>query len=227
MPSSQERLTETQQSDTNLLDFLTSDNYDLTTLLQDTTETEHYPTYLPVTSFLPTNTTTLSLPRNTVTRSLTTDTMAPSLPTDTMTPTDTTSTTTSNDTTYKPLPILNKLRNTQYRLRPTDTENLDSLDDVLERYISYVWKGEDGLLALVLAREAVFGAAVMAKCTPLGTKTKLALPQRELYTIKKAIFQCHPECWPEPQCFEDIWRKCHTAIQQGCGRSYRGEKEKQ
>ena len=27
----------------------------------------------------------------------------------------------------------------------------------------------------------------MAKCTPLGTKTKFALPQRELYTIKKAI----------------------------------------
>ena len=44
---------------------------------------------------------------------------------------------------------------------------------------------------------------------------------------KKAIFQCHPECWAEPQYFEDIWRKCHTAIQQGCGRSYRGEKEKQ
>ena len=130
MPSSQEHSTETQQKDTNLLDFLTSDNYDLTTLLQDSTETEHYPTSLPITSFLPTNTTTLSLPTNT------------------MTPTD---------TTYKPLPILHKLRNTQYRLRPTDTENVDSLDDVLDRYKSCVLKGEDGLLALLWAREAVFG----------------------------------------------------------------------
>ena len=92
---------------------------------------------------------------------------------------------TPTDTTYKPLPILNKLRNTQYRLRSTDTVSLDSLDDVLDRYISHVRKGEDGLLALVLAREAVFWAAVMANCTPLGTKTKFALPQRELYTIKK------------------------------------------
>ena len=56
------------------------------------------------------------------------NTMTPSLPTDTITPTD---------TTHKPLPILNKLRNTQYRLRPTDTENLDSLDDVLEN-ISWI-----------------------------------------------------------------------------------------
>ena len=72
---------------------------------------------------------------------------------------------TPTDTTYKPLLILNKLRNTQYRLRSTDTESLDSLDDILDRYISHVRKGEDGLLALVLAREAVFLAAVMAKST--------------------------------------------------------------
>ena len=65
--------------------------------------------------------------------------------------------TTPTDTTYKPLPILNKLRNTQYRLLPTDTENVDSLDDVLDRYKSCVLKGEDGLLALLWAREAVFG----------------------------------------------------------------------
>ena len=75
---------------------------------------------------------------------------------DSSTPTDT----------YKPLPILNKLRNTQYRLRPTDTENLDSPEDILHRYEMYVEKGDDGLLALLLAREAVFGATVMAKCPP-------------------------------------------------------------
>ena len=44
------------------------------------------------------------------------------------------------------------------------------------------------MLAIILAREAVFGISIMAQCTPLGTKKKKALPQRELYQIKSAIF---------------------------------------
>jgi hypothetical protein len=70
IPSSQEHSTETQQNDTNLLGFLSSDY--LTTLLQDSTETEHSPTSLPTAPSLPTNMTTPSLPTNT---------MSPSLPT--------------------------------------------------------------------------------------------------------------------------------------------------
>ena len=38
----------------------------------------------------------------------------------------------------------------------------------------YVEKWDDGLLALLLARQAVFGAAVMAKCTPLEQKQNLS-----------------------------------------------------
>ena len=45
--SAHEHSTETQPNDTNLLDFLSSDNFDLTTLLQDSTETEHSPISLP------------------------------------------------------------------------------------------------------------------------------------------------------------------------------------
>ena len=44
------------------------------------------------------------------------------------------------------------------------------------------------MLAIILAREAVFGISIMAQCTPLGTKKKKALPQLELYQIKYAIF---------------------------------------
>ena len=95
---------------------------------------------------------------------------------------------------FKPLPLLNKLQSTQYRLRPTDTEDLESLEDVLKRYKSCVRKGEDGLLALMLVREAVFGPAVMAKCTPLGTKTKYALPQRKLYSIKRLYSNVTQSC---------------------------------
>ena len=36
---------------------------------------------------------------------------------------------------------------------------------------------------------------------PLGQRrrTKMALPQRELFTIKRAIFKCHPEFWTTPE----------------------------
>ena len=72
-------------------------------------------------------------------------------------------------------------------------------------------RGEVGLLALTLAREAVFGPEIMAQCTPLGTRMKKALPQKELYQIKAEIFQCYHL---EPQRFEDIWKRCHIVIQQ-------------
>lgn len=56
----------------------------------------------------------------------------------------------------------------------------------------YVEKGEVGLLAITLAREAMFSNEIMAECTPPGTKNKKALPQKELYQIKLAIFQLFP-----------------------------------
>ena len=131
--------------------------------------------------------------------------------------------TTDKTTKPKPLPLLSKLRNTQYRLRPSDTQDLITIDDALDQYKSYTARGEDGLLALILARDAVFGVKVMAECTPTGTRKKKALPQRELFSIKQAIFECHEECWHDPMAFEAIWKKCHIAIQQGCGRYHRSQ----
>ena len=78
-----------------------------------------------------------------------------------------------------------------------------------------------GLLAITMAREAMFGPTVMGQCTPIGTKAKKALPQKELYEIKLAIFRLYPSCWLEPEKFEEIWKVCHTAIQQACGRQSR------
>ena len=98
---------------------------------------------------------------------------------------------------------------------------------MIELYGSgYVEKGEVGLLAITLAREAIFGNEIMAECTPTGTKNKKALPQKELFQIKLAIFQLYPNFWLEPERFEDVWRVCHTAIQQACGRQARDAKKR-
>ena len=169
-------------------------------------------THLPMPSHDPVPTDPLS------TNTLPTDT----LPTQTVSPTHSEQTNPPNRQ-YKPLPLLNKLRNTQYRLRPTDTENLETIQDVIDRYSCYAKKGEDGILALMLAQETVFGINVMSQCTPLGTKTKRALPQRELCLIKRAVFDCHPECWLQPDTLEETWKTCHTAIQEGCGRQFRAK----
>ena len=45
---------------------------------------------------------------------------------------------------------------------------------------------------ITIAREAMFGPTGMAQCTPIGTKAKKALPQKELHEIKLAIFWLYP-----------------------------------
>lgn len=112
-------------------------------------------------------------------------------PSDIYNTTTTNETNTTNDTSItetttpqqtQPMPLLSSLRNTQYKLRPTDTHGLDNIDNVLERYRPLIDMGGDGLLKL--AREAVFGINIMANSTPQGTKKKNALPQQELFLIK-------------------------------------------
>ena len=106
------------------------------------------------------------------------------------------------------------MRNKQYHMQPTDTEGLTTIKDIIEQYGTYVQRREDGLLALMLARDAVFGQNVMSQCTPVGMRKKHALPQWELYKIKTAIFQHHPECWILLTSFEKIWKRCLVSIQQ-------------
>ena len=57
---------------------------------------------------------------------------------------------------------------------------------------------------------AVFGPQVMAQCTPLGTKSKMALPQKELLRIKEAIFELYPQYWLEPERFDAVWKRCYS-----------------
>ena len=55
-----------------------------------------------------------------------------------------------------------------------------------------------GTVAQLVAREVVFGSAIMSQCTPNGSKTPKALPQKELMMIKEAIFKRHL-CNNDPQ----------------------------
>ena len=70
-----------------------------------------------------------------------------------------------------------------------------------------------------LARESFFGANLMSKCTPSGTKLLPALPKAEMMSLKKAAHQFFPQFWHLPKAFESEWKKkSWPAIEQACGR---------
>ena len=75
-----------------------------------------------------------------------------------------------------------------------------------------------GTAAQNIVRYAVFGEDLMKKCTPQGSRKLKALPQEGLWRIKVAIFKQYPQYWRDPTLFEETWKKCHTAIEQACGR---------
>ena len=113
-------------------------------------------------------------------------------------------------------PLPRKLKNVQYNKElPCGLKDINTVlkenEDVL--------KATPGTVAQLLARECMFGPYVMAQCTPVGTKSSMALPQRELMSIKEAMYQQHPCC--DPDKFDDVWQTCHTAIEQACGRARR------
>ena len=62
--------------------------------------------------------------------------------------------------------LLNRLRTTQYNIGLSDVQHLTQIIDVYGS--GYGEKGEVGLLAITLAREAMFGNDIMAECTPTG-----------------------------------------------------------
>ena len=59
-----------------------------------------------------------------------------------------------------------------------------SIPEVLLKYPDLQSECKIGKLAVKLAREAVFGDAVLRRCTPKGWQDMPALPQRELNMLK-------------------------------------------
>ena len=115
----------------------------------------------------------------------------------------------------KPLCLSAKLKNTEIRQVVT---GLEPAEKVFSEYKHFIELNCPGTLAQQLAKSAVFGLDIMKKCTPLGSHSLKALPQAGLWEIKCLIFQEYPQYWRNPRKFEDIWRKCHTSIEQACGR---------
>ena len=69
-----------------------------------------------------------------------------------------------------------------------------------------------------LAKDAVFGEALMKKCTAMGGRQLPGLPRKELYDIKKGIFDLFPNYWKNREEFEGVWATCIEAIGQLCKR---------
>ena len=81
---------------------------------------------------------------------------------------------------------------------------LHSVDQVLGRRKATT--SNVGKLAIVLARECVFGVSVMKRCTPLGAEKLPGLTVHELQWLKQLILECFPEFWGNVQEYEKIWK---------------------
>ena len=58
----------------------------------------------------------------------------------------------------------------------------------------------------------------MRQCTPGGTREYPALPQEELFELKKIMFEQFPRFHTCPGSFEPLWKKCVVSIEQACKR---------
>lgn len=73
-----------------------------------------------------------------------------------------------------------------------------------------------GSLASKLAKEAIFGEEVMAKCTVKGHRNYPALPSDKLAELKRTLLTQFPDYWQNPAEFETIWSNCEDSIGQAC-----------
>jgi len=105
------------------------------------------------------------------------------------------------------------------------TDKLRPIDEVILQNQNYINELNAGTLCQALAREAIFGKDVLARCTITGNGGKTALPLREMNNLKTIIFNLFPKYSNSPAQFESLWKKCTISIEQACGR-HRREWEK-
>ena len=100
-------------------------------------------------------------------------------------------------------------------LRKSTKKKLVPVDHVLSKYPKLKGESSAGTLANKISQEAIFGKAVMKRCTPLGSRDLPALPTKELYDLKVAMFKQYPQYWRSSE-FKGLWNKCLVAVQQKC-----------
>ena len=118
----------------------------------------------------------------------------------------------------QPLPLSKKALKKGLSSKEIDQKDLVPIETVLIRIDGLLEDSKANGLALQLARECFFGTVVMKKCTPKGGGELPALPQTELYQLKKVVFKQYPAYWKNPAGFESIWERCMNAIEQACKR---------
>ena len=88
----------------------------------------------------------------------------------------------------------------------------------LDRYCKLQTESKVSVLAVKLAREALFGPNLMMQCTTMGHGRFPGLPTKELNDLKQTIFSLFPKYWSSPAIFEGLWRNCAESIGQACKR---------
>ena len=78
--------------------------------------------------------------------------------------------------------------------RPPDSTYY-TIDEANDLYKHYIDNDMPGTFAQLVAKESVFGPEIMRQCTPMGSKSLLALHQMGLYKIKKIVFGHYPQHW--------------------------------
>ena len=112
---------------------------------------------------------------------------------------------TKSSNTYLPSSVINKAK-------------LKESSEVILKYPKLRSPSNVGTLAIKLAREAVFGEEVLAKCTVYGDRELPGLPVEELQQLKQTLLAQYPDYWRSQHEFEPLWKTSTDAIGQLCKR---------
>ena len=86
------------------------------------------------------------------------------------------------------------------------------------RYPNLHTEGKNGMMAVKLSREAIFGDELMKRTTVKGYRDLPALSQDGLKVLKEALISLFPQYWVSPASFETLWSKALEAVGQACKR---------
>ena len=85
-------------------------------------------------------------------------------------------------------------------------DQLRDINEVVAQHRNLVHKDTAGTLCQILAREAVFGKDVLARCTITGNGGKTALPLQELNNLKIKMFSLFPAYHNSPSSLNPFGR---------------------
>ena len=120
-----------------------------------------------------------------------------------------------NQQTVRAEPIRAKPGNMALPSSAINKHKLGTINDVLMKHPKLRCSSKIGTLAVKLARDAVFGDDVMARCTVAGERGLPGLPMKELQQLKQALFMQFPV---PPLEFEVLWKTSTAAVGQACKR---------